>query len=397
MSDATDQPDGRDAIQRAEDVRPRPQVAPPPLREAIQPPIAAKPKAPVRGERDAADEAIHVGKVASQEILAPRRVNRDLIGQTLRERRGFMFGAAIWTLLGMVLVCIAAIIANVHVALAAVGPVAVALMLVLLRRRPFVCHVELDGLVFDRLKLTLPLVAIEEVIAGGAKKEAFLICHADGFISVPSALSIPWQAFREYLKDNLQPQLFTPRLPARLQKYFDRNVALFGVGAMHVFWARDHLRPARPPGRTGLAVCMGLVVASVLWYTVGINQGRDFRPWLGAGAGVGILSFLIGLLFYLRAFPRTPRLKNWQRSALVLGPGGMALEQGELVGELRWEEVRKIANRTRGASFTLDSGGTQPCVRLDVTGASIMVLDVYHRPLFFIHDLIESLYCEADR
>src|SRR5262245_50115202 len=300
MNESSDQPQEREAIQRAEDVRPRlAAAAPPPLHEAIQQPAANRSPAPSRRESVRLDEAAPVRPVAEQPSLSKsQRILGTLIGQTIRERRGFMFGAALWTLLGMALVTMGAVTANIHVALASVGPMAVALMLVLLRRRPFVCRVKEEGLVFERPSLTLPLSAIEEVVAGVTRKEAFLICHADGFVSVPVKLNIPWQAFREFLKDNLQPQLFTPRLPARLQKYFDRNVALFGARQMHVFWARDHLKPSQTPGRTGLAFCIGLVAASALWITVGASQGRAFEGWLGAGIGVGVLSSLFGLIFF---------------------------------------------------------------------------------------------------
>jgi len=146
-----------------------------------------------------------------------------------------------------------------------------------------------------------------------------------------------------------------------------------------------------------MAVCLGLVIASALWLTVGITQGRGFEGWLGAGGTLGLLSLLIGLLFVLHGQQKTPRLKNWQKSGLVIGPAGLALEQGELVGELRWEEVHKIVDRTAGVSFTLDSRATQPCLRLDVAGASIMLFDLYHRPLRYIHDLIGSFWQNAER
>lgn len=395
MKDASDQAGERDAIQRAEDVRRR-RPAAPPLHEAIEPPAAAKP-APRQRDRGAQDAMPQIGQVHPRQPTAePLAMGRDFVGQTVRERRGFMFGVAIWTLLAMVLVTIAAVTANVHVALAAVGPVAVALMLVLLRRRAFVCHVGADGLMFDRPRLNLPFAAMEEVIAGGGKKESFIICHSEGFISVPAALNVPWQAFRAFLQANLQPQLFTARLPARLQKYFDRNVALFGAREMHVFWARDHLKPSIPRSRSGLAVCLGLLAASALWLSVGISQGRGYEGWLGAGSAFGIFSCLIGLLFFMNSHQKIPRLKNWQKSGLVIGPGGLALEQGELIGELRWEEVIKIVNQTAGVSFTFDSRMTQPCVRLDVAGASIMVYDLYHRPLFCIHEIIESSWHRAN-
>jgi hypothetical protein len=387
-----------DAIQRAEDVRPRrASAASTPMREAIQQRAApTSPSAP-DFEREAEDEGIPFQRAAAARLsLEAPQVNRSLIDWTIRERRGFMFGAAVWTLVGMALVTLAAMNANVHLALASVAPMTIALMLVLLRRRPFTCHVDEDQLIFERPKLTLPLAAVEQLIAGVARKEAFVICHAGGFVAVPTNLSIPWQAFRAFLRDNLQPQIVRPRLLARLQKYYDRNAAMFGNRQVHAFWARDEQTLTKSDGRTVLAITLGLLAAAAIWIAVGFN-GRAYEGWRIAGGVLGIGSLILAGLHKAHSRQGMPDKKESRNVGLVVGPAGLALVQGELVGELRWEEVRKIANRGKSASFTLDSRGTQPCIRLDVAGASIMVFDLYHRPLFHIHELIESLWHDAKR
>ena len=39
------------------------------------------------------------------------------------------------------------------------------------------------------------------------------------------------------------------------------------------------------------------------------------------------------------------RIKNWDDVALILTPLAMALQQGDLRGELRWEELLSLSNR----------------------------------------------------
>jgi hypothetical protein len=96
---------------------------------------------------------------------------------------------------------------------------------------------------------------------------------------------------------------------------------------------------------------------------------------------------LAGAFWLGSSYPRT-RVKNWDKACLVICPGGFALVQGPLKGEMRWEELKKIQVREK-SSF---ASGTEhgPGMVLTVAGASILIADIYHRPIGYIHELIED-------
>jgi hypothetical protein len=80
----------------------------------------------------------------------------------------------------------------------------------------------------------------------------------------------------------------------------------------------------------------------------------------------------------------------------VICPDGLALVQGDLTGELRWDEVRDVKMPTARAGLQMSSGIPGPAIVLKVAGAAIPILDVYDRPLPVIHQLL-SHYWKGDK
>jgi hypothetical protein len=80
-------------------------------------------------------------------------------------------------------------------------------------------------------------------------------------------------------------------------------------------------------------------------------------------------------------------IKNWRESSLVVSPAGLALAQGDLKGELRWKELRKVKLRERGTTG-------QRRIEMRVEGAQIDIMDLYDSPISEIHRQIMH-YWEA--
>jgi hypothetical protein len=72
-----------------------------------------------------------------------------------------------------------------------------------------------------------------------------------------------------------------------------------------------------------------------------------------------------------------------RRSGLVIAPDGLALLQGDLSGEMRWEELRDVKLAERAGP-----NSTAPGIVLQVKGAAITITDVYDRPVALIHQQI---------
>jgi len=91
------------------------------------------------------------------------------------------------------------------------------------------------------------------------------------------------------------------------------------------------------------------------------------------------------LVFWLIGRPSRvgPAPRARRRPGLVIAPDGLALVQGDLSGELGWEELRDVKLMQRAGP-----NGTAPAVVLHVKGAIITIADVYDRPVALIHQQI---------
>jgi hypothetical protein len=69
---------------------------------------------------------------------------------------------------------------------------------------------------------------------------------------------------------------------------------------------------------------------------------------------------------------------------LVISPIGIALAQGELIGEMRWSELRNVRQRNNFLNRAV--------IDLHVEGAKVEILDVYDTPLVEIRRQIEQYW-----
>src|SRR5262249_38740617 len=129
----------------------------------------------------------------------------------------------------------------------------------------------------------------------------------------------------------------------------------------------------------------------VVWIVVGSSLGKDFEALIGFGSMMVFLGLIFTIAFFFR--PRSRRLRNWQDSGLVIGPIGLALVQGATRGELRWDELRKIQYPNKPQFFTHSySDRNLYGIGLVVEGATIVIADVYDKPLEVIHRRLLALW-----
>ena len=105
---------------------------------------------------------------------------------------------------------------------------------------------------------------------------------------------------------------------------------------------------------------------------------------------VAIAGLVLAGLFWLVGLAAPTRIKNWREACFVVSPGGCGLVQGPLSGELKWYELRDVTFRGR-AGFSWGGDGEAGLV-LNVPGASIVVADIYHRPLAYIQEIVRQFW-----
>jgi hypothetical protein len=81
-------------------------------------------------------------------------------------------------------------------------------------------------------------------------------------------------------------------------------------------------------------------------------------------------------------------MRNWREASLVIGPLGLAVVQGDLKGEMRWGELRQLHMKAPRFAAYANRMKLGPGIRLVVEGATIVIADLYDRPLRVIHQRI---------
>ena len=84
------------------------------------------------------------------------------------------------------------------------------------------------------------------------------------------------------------------------------------------------------------------------------------------------------------------RIKDWRASSLVLTPVGLAMIQGDLTGELTWDQIRSVKLRLKPRRFQIIGDTTMGLqgIILNVEAAVILIADLYDRPIESIHERI---------
>jgi hypothetical protein len=313
-----------------------------------------------------------------------------MIGQRIESQPGFPVGAVIWLVIGAAFAVPAVIVENPHFGIVAALPAAIGLVLLMTREPPFEAELGPNGLEIEEPTLSLPYAAIEAVLMvgkPGRARAAIQLIHADGVVHIPARLNIRSDDLCAFLLEQL-PTRGTAQLPGELQKYHAAQERMFGSDRVYSYRARS--RQQVHPRKRALCVCAACAVAGLIWAAAGALLKKDGEAWIAIGLVLVFFSGMFALLFYVGR--KGPRMRDWHHSGLVIGPAGLALLQGDLRGELRWDELRKIRFR-KGPSF-LPSHPTAALAGIDliVEGATITIADIYDRPLAQIHERLRTYW-----
>jgi hypothetical protein len=313
-----------------------------------------------------------------------------MIGQRIEARPAPPWGAILFLFIALALLGLAAALANPHPAIGAALPLAVGLALLLTRPKPFAADLTAAGVELRDPPLALPYEAIEGLVVSGPPTRArapLHVFHAGGVVTAPPCLNVPTSELYAFLASRLS-EGGSREVPAPLVKFLRQQEELFGPERVFAYRARQHLTPY--PRRRAATVCLAVAVTGLVWLAVGIAGGKGYEAWIGIG---GLLAILFGLFALAFAFERrAPRIRNWRQSGLVISPVGLALVQGDMRGEMRWGELRKVDLRTKPHSFSVESGVPLTGIQLAVEGATIVIADFYDRPLPVIFDRIRAYW-----
>jgi hypothetical protein len=320
-----------------------------------------------------------------------------MIGQTIVSRPRFPFGALLLALFA--LVADVAAFVNGTVTPAAVFsllPWLLALLLLWVRDRKNTLHFTEDSVESDRPPVSVPYAEIEAVRASGRPSDPFRagpraypiqVFHPHGILRIPARLSVHSDQVFSFLHRQAGKSRNRTVHPA-LADYLQQKERKFGEEQVSVFRARSQLGRGKSYPRV-CALCLALCLAGLGWLAWGLFRRQD-EAW----AVVGLFCAVIGGMFWVVLAFLPNGLKEYgklRKSSLVVAPDGLALVQGDLQGQLRWDEIQNMRITNQNHNLVLGSRITYG-IHLQVAGAVIVIGDFYDRPLATIFETIDSFW-----
>lgn len=318
-----------------------------------------------------------------------------MVGQTIRSRRSFSWAAAILVLSALALAG-GGYANGIHVGLLlALLPLSIALALTADRLRTVTIQ-------FTETELTVtgkPPVAydaIESLLAvrsdpdpqrPGKAHYLIQVLHRGGVLLIPARLDVRSDAVYRFLYERLQTG-GARAVNDELAGYLSAHEKHYGAAQVRSYRARAHLG-VNPERRFLTAVGLACIATGLLWFGMG-QASASFKVWTSLGILVGLVG---GALLIIRWLDRgsSQSIKNWKASSLVIGPAGLAMIQGDVRGEVTWQQVREVQFNPKPSFFSVQVNQLQKGIFLHVEGAHIVIADIYDRPLYAIFQAIQ--YC----
>jgi hypothetical protein len=326
-----------------------------------------------------------------------------MIGEQIESRPSFPVGALIFFLIAVALMVLALVVQNIHPAVGAVLPLCITSALLWNRTPPFAgvfteeaLEVSYPGtatIPYDSLQGLWGKGRSSDPTKPGRRSFAISIAHADGTLEIPARLNVPSDDVYLFLYERFPPEGARGVSPL-LQEYLEEQEKAFGPERVFCYRARAHM------GRTSTyrrarAVSLAFVAAGVLWCVMPafLPKGQGIG-WLVAGITVVIfgLLFFVAFLAESRRSVGGGRIKNWRKSSLVISPVGLALVQGDVKGEMRWDELRDLKMRSVHKSFEFHSTDFFPGITLVFEGATVTIADIYDQPQRIIFERIRAYW-----
>jgi hypothetical protein len=259
-----------------------------------------------------------------------------------------------------------------------------------------------DGVELTHPEETLVYHEIVEIFAPergdrpGKNFPIHLLCERS-YSTIPASVRADSETLYRFLRTQPLGERAISAVPPVLRDFLKQQLTVHGPEDIYIYQPRLSLRSTRRAG-IGEWLCLSLVPAGLALIVIDIALGQRAG---GIGTLLGIPVVFIGVLVYLGAVLRRklsrPTVKNWQQAALIIGPDGLALVQGDLTGELRWRELQHMAATSGMSSFSLtavDSKSKIPGIALVVAGATITIADIYHWPIAHAQRRIEEHWRE---
>jgi hypothetical protein len=309
-----------------------------------------------------------------------------MIGQSIHCSGRFGIRASILLIVGLGLLALAVALQNVQPLVGSAFPLLAVLLWWWMQPRSLSLHFSEEALEVAEPPLTIPYEAIQGVrVQGKPKKPAFLIelLHENGVVRIPPSREVSSKEIYAFLHGRIAGQSGQP-VSRALSPFYDDQVRQFGGERVWTFAARK-----ATTGKIGSsfasAFSLAAWIAGLVWIVYGVsNKGMEY--WVGFGVLLTLVGLFVFAISRISSADRYVKVKNRHQAGIVIGPSGLAMVQGDITGQMRWEELRDVRPPGKAKSFVLSNAA--PHIRLQVPGAMVPIFDIYDRPLPAIYEKI---------
>ncbi len=321
-----------------------------------------------------------------------------MIGQTLRPRRAFPWASGYFLIVTLAVLVLGWRANPIGALLGALLPFSLMIAVWLPRIRPRSVQITEAALVVENGP-TVAYEAIESIhdsqgsvnlgkTGGGSR--ALQILHRGGVLNLAPFRETSAAELCRFLLEQMSPSGSRDVGPL-LDRFRDAQEDRYGKGQVRCYRARRYLgRGLR--GRWVFSMGLAGTVTGLVWLAYGcIRPGME--GWAGGGGVIALVSILFALLgWFDKGETGEQRVRNWHASRLVVGPAGLAMIQGDVQGELAWHQVRDVQFYPPPKWLTITANQLHKGIHLHVEGASIVIADLYDRPLYAIFQAIQSCW-----
>jgi hypothetical protein len=317
-----------------------------------------------------------------------------MIGQPIESRQPFPLGSLLLAVGGLGLVVLSLVFWITPPALLSVPLWVLAGVLLLSWRGRFVLELTETTLEVRSSGLSIPFQDIESLTASGRPANPFQkgrphypieVGYPNGVLHIPSRLNVPSDQVYLFLFQHLareEAQKGVREVHSLVQAYFKYQERRHGRERVHVYRARERTYPR---SNTGLWLATNTLLGTgLIWLLLVIlfhDKQWDLPVWGVLGGFLIFIGAVLAIGALTSQFSRKTKLHG---ACIVLCPDGLALVQGQLQGQLRWPELKKVKLQ-RARHFTWTNHPVGPGVLLQVEGASMLIADVYDRPAAVIY------------
>ncbi len=324
-----------------------------------------------------------------------------MIGQSIEARPRMSIGAIVFLILGLLMLGLALVFQLRDLAVGAAGPLVLAATLALSRPGHFVASFTESGLEIEHPPRTIGYEEIESVRGWGRNPNPFSkgkkyypieIITPQGPVVIPSGLNVPADQVFLFLYQRCENRKTRGEPSSELRDYFRHKQKAYGPERVHAFKTRSYFHSSSVSARNVRFFFLTVALVGVVWFGCGLALREE--GWWAVGLALVIMGTILWGVLWL--VPGAYRISNkkLRQASLVISPDGLALVQGPLTGQLRWDEVRNVkminaswANSS-AHSGTMQANYAQGGIHVKVAGAVIPILDIYDGPLPLIFQLI---------